>query len=233
MIDPTATVQDVVVEHPQTLAVFEKHGIDYCCGGGKGLTNAAQEQGVDVDSLVAELAAVIASPTDPDAELQPDWSVASLSDLMDYIVSKHHVFVKQQLPRLEGMMSAVVVAHGAAHSDTLRPLQDKFGALKADIDEHLRKEEGDLFPAIRQLGSGDQGNLDARLAETQQEHEIVGSVLHAMRELTAGYAVPADACPTYTGLYRGLAAVERDLHRHIHLENNILFPRAAALSTSA
>jgi len=216
------------VRYPRSLTLFEKYGIDYCCGGDATLSKAAEEKGVSLSNLLSELEELISAPPDPEAELEPDWSVASLGDLIDYIVSKHHLFMKQQLPRLGQMMEAVVVAHGNTHGDVLRPLRDRFLTLREAIEQHLRKEEEVLFPAVRQLSNGGGHDLSVLIRETVQEHETVGSILHAMRELTSAYETPADACPTYHGLYRGLAAIERDLHRHIHLENNVLFPRAAA-----
>lgn len=239
MIKPETTVREVAVQYPQTLKVFEEHGIDYCCGGGDRLADAAAARGVELEALTCKLEEAISRPA-PKEGPQRNWASAGLTELADFILQTHHVFMKAQLPRLQEMAAMVVQAHGPRHGDVLVPLRERYLALKAEIEAHLRKEEEILFPFFKKLEAHakDNGgkallpeeNLEDLLAATVEEHETVGAALADMRSLTSDYELPEDACPTYGGLYHGLADMERDLHRHIHLENNILFPGALALA---
>jgi regulator of cell morphogenesis and NO signaling len=228
MIDTTTCVRDFAVKHPKTLRVFEKHGIDYCCGGGDTLAKAATDNAVDFDALLGDLRDAINQP--PAAEgPERDWTGATLAELADYIVEKHHSLMKAEVPRLDLYMQAVVRAHGPRHGDMLLPLERNFQTLKTEVEAHLKSEEQQGFPGIKRLnGSGAGEELAAWIRQTISEHEALGALLADTRKVTSNYALPADACPTFTALYAGLQAVERDLHRHIHLENNILFPRALA-----
>lgn len=226
MIDTTACVRDFAVKHPKTLRVFEKYGIDYCCGGGDALAKAAAENGVGLDALIGDLQEAINQPAAAEGP-ERDWTSATLAELADYIVAKHHTFMKAEVPRLDLYVQAVVQAHGPRHGDVLQPLQRNFQTLKTEVEAHLKSEEETGFPAIKRLnGSAASEELAAWIRQTVSEHEALGALLAATRKLTSDYALPADACPTFQALYDGLQAVERDIHRHIHLENNILFPRA-------
>jgi len=238
MIEAKTTVREIAARHPQTLEVFDRHGIDYCCGGAQPLAQAAAHSRVALADLVRELEEAVARPP-RQGEEQRDWSAASLSELADHIVSKHHTFMKARLPQLEEILTVVARVHGPAHGDVLQPLQQTFRLLRTDIEVHLDKEECRLFPALRRIeaqvaagqsapgGDGEAGQL---VAETTAEHDRVGAALHEMRERTSDYAVPKDACPTYMRLYQWLQELEKDVHRHIHLENNILFPRLLELA---
>ena len=227
------TVREVVVNHPQTRAVLEQRGVDYCCGGGQPLKEAAAEAGVALDALLADLRQTIATPP-PGAPAEPDWSQATVTELVHHIEQRHHAFTKQQLPRLEGLLARVLKAHGARHGEALAELQKVYRALKADLDLHLLKEEQVLFPHLRALDAPAEGPRPALacgsaagpIRQMRLEHEEAGAALAALRDLTSGYALPPDACQSFRALYDGLRALEADLHEHIHLENNILFPRA-------
>lgn len=229
------TVREWVVQYPQTQRVFEKYGVDYCCGAGRALQAAAERAGADLGPLLSELEASMAE-LQPEVEGQTNWSKASLSELIDHIVAKHHAFMKSEMPRLEPILRKIAEVHGPSHGTVLGPLLQKFLLLKADIDSHLRKEEEVLFPYIKQVETGLERSssidLEQALAETVEEHEAVGAVLAGMRSLTCDYELPGDACPTYGAAYYGLMQIEGDLHQHIHLENNILFPRSAVLETA-
>jgi regulator of cell morphogenesis and NO signaling len=146
------------------------------------------------------------------------WRTAPLPELIDHIVEKHHVYLKVNLPRIEEMLAKVMRAHGQA----VPPIAEVFGPMKAELDQHLMKEEMILFPMIRMSGRGAMGPIRVMLAE----HDSAGDALAELRSRTGGYAVPEGACNTWRALYFELEALERDLKRHIHLENNILFPRA-------
>jgi len=168
-----------------------------------------------------------------------DWQTASLNELIDHIPTKHHAWLKTELPRLSRILHKLTEAHGAKHGDTLRALAGTFQALQQELDAHMMKEEVVLFPIIRSLEAASQagvqpapfhgGSVANPIRVMEHEHDSAGRALAEMRATTANYTLPADACNTYRALYDGLQELEADLHQHIHLENNILFPRAAAL----
>lgn len=229
-IAETMTVRDLVVRHPGLREVLEKLGVDYCCGGRHTLKESAEEKGLNLATVLAGLESALAAQA-KQKDAVTDWSKASLTELANYIEAHHHAFMKQQLPRLAGLLAKVVVAHGARHGEVLRALGRVFAELKQELDEHLLKEERVLFPAIRKLEPGSAQGLRGAawlrgpIEQMEHEHEHAGQALAQMRTLTSNYQLPGDACPTFAALYEGLVAVEADLHEHIHLENNILFPR--------
>lgn len=228
-ISETMVVRDLVVEYPGMRELLEGLGIDYCCGGKHTLKEAALEKHVDVKQLLANLNRALAAPLVPGVAPK-DWSKSSLTALVDHIESTHHIFMKEQLPRLENILAKAIRAHGNHHGAMLESLRDVFMPFRAEIDAHLFKEEMILFPAIRQAerNASSGGMLVGPVRQMELEHDSAGQALAKMRELTSGYQLPPDACPTFAALYDGLKAVEADLHEHIHLENNILFPRVLA-----
>jgi regulator of cell morphogenesis and NO signaling len=230
----TKTVGEIARENPASVRVFEKYKIDYCCGGKISFAEACQARGIAPADLQSELDAAGAQPG-----VQRDWSEAPLGLLIDHIVGTHHVYLKSELPRLQAWLDKVLSAHGTNYGSTLVPLANTFEALRAELESHLGKEEMILFPLIKGMesakGSGQQappahcGSVNNPIRVMVHEHDNAGQALQAIHRITGGYTVPADACNTYRALYHGLAELESDLHRHIHLENNILFPRAAEL----
>jgi regulator of cell morphogenesis and NO signaling len=237
-IDGKTTVRDLVGRHPQTRLVFERYGIDYCCGGGKSLAEAARESQAALADVVRDLDAVMAASPTGAARAEKDWYAAPLHELIEHIVQVHHVYMKQALPRLKELMRTVLHAHAARHGDMLRRVHDLYLTLDAELTNHLRKEEEILFPYIVAAEShrpgGPQGpaacfgSVGNPIRQMEAEHESAGEALAQIRKLTGDYALPDDACPTFRALYEELQRMEADLHRHIHLENNILFPRAMA-----
>lgn len=223
MFSAITTVREVVARYPQSLSVFERHGIDYCCGAGERLHAAAIRQGIDLSRLIEELEEAIARPPQP-GEQGRDWSSASLAELADHILHRHHTYMRTELPRLAGIMGTVARVHGPNHGDVLLPLAARYQALKQTLEAHLDAEERIVFPLIKQGPSN--GELRSRVEALKAEHEEAGETLAEMRRLTTDHALPEDACATFGMLYQGLEGMESDLHRHIHLENNILFPRA-------
>ncbi|HPD17333.1 MAG TPA: iron-sulfur cluster repair di-iron protein [Planctomycetota bacterium] len=231
-------VRDIVVQYPQTRRVLERCGVDYCCGGAQPLRAAAAEAGLAPSELLGQLRQALAEPP-PDAAAARDWAAAPLVELLGHIETRHHAFMKQQLPRLGALLAKVLQAHGPRHGRMLAELQEVFHALRDEIELHLMKEEQVLFPYLRRLEAHAAGrgprpalpcaSVEGPIQQMQAEHDNAGAALARMRALTGGYAPPADACPTFRALYEGLAALEADLHEHIHLENNIVFPRALAL----
>ncbi len=232
-IEKNITVGDLVVRHPQLRQSLEKLGIDYCCGGKKPLAIAAEEAGLRWDAVEAALTEVL--ETQP-VSAATDWNSASLTVLTDHILDKHHVFTKAQLLRLNELLRKVQHAHGDKHGEQLDELRQLFDGLDAEISAHLLKEEQILFPAIKGIdafvsGAGPRpeihcGTVENPIRQMMLEHDHAGDVLAEIRKVTNDYQLPADACQTFAALYEGLQALESDLHEHIHLENNILFPKS-------
>lgn len=234
-IDKTTTVGDFVGQYPQLRQTLEQLGIDYCCGGKKTLAEAATAAGKDWPEVEAALNAALAEQPEADTR---DWNNAPLGELVDHIVGTHHAFMKEQLPRLDALLAKVQKAHSSMHSDMLGKLRRAYDAIRAELEAHLMKEEQILFPLIKAteafvIGGGTKpvshcGSVANPIRQMEREHDDAGNELVAMHKLTDGYQLPIDACPTFAALYEGLAAMEADLHEHIHLENNILFPKAVA-----
>jgi regulator of cell morphogenesis and NO signaling len=231
------TVRELATANPAAVRVFKKYGIDYCCGGYRPFAVACGERGLSAEAVLAEIAALV-----PSGAPEPDWSGASLTDLVAHIVNRHHAYLNRELPALEAAMQQVVAKHGPKYPEMLPRLEEIFAGLKAELESHLRKEEAVLFPAILELEAAEAGRrtppvlpfgtVRNPIRMMEHEHDQAGQALAAMRSLSRDYAVPDDACPTFRGLYHSLDELEQDLHTHIHLENNILFPRAAALEAS-
>ena len=228
------TVGEIAAEFPASVRVFEKHGIDFCCGGKIPVTEACGRKGLDPAVLLAEIDQAVQAP----AEVPTDWLTAPLPALIDHILDTHHAYMKAQLPTVEARLAKVLQAHGERHGEMLRALSAVYGPMKAELDGHLAKEEMVLFPLIRALeggapaGSFHCGSVGNPIRVMCMEHDSAGGALERLRQLTGNYTAPEDACNTFRALYFELADMERDLHRHIHLENNILFPRAIALEQS-
>lgn len=227
-ITKDSRVSDVATEAPATVKIFQEHGIDFCCGGKRPLAEACAEREVDVDLLITELRAVAQGADD-----DHDWQAAPLVELVRYIQRRFHEPLRGELPRLSEMMAKVVSRHGDHLPQTLQPLQETLAALQDDLLQHMAKEGAILFPAITAVETGGQGAgpwINQPIAVMEAEHDQAGRALARMRELTHDYTPPEWACPTFRGLYYGLAELEREMHVHVHLENNILFPRAASMA---
>ncbi len=243
-VDGRTTVRDLVGRHPQIRPVFEKRGIDYCCGGGKSLADVAREHGLKLPTLIDALnEALDAAASGAVGTTEKDWYDAPLGELVRHIVDVHHAYMKTALPRLRSLVPTVLKAHAVQHGDVLRQVQDLFNALDAELSSHLMKEEQVLFPFIITAESHMQDGLPKPLSpcgsvchpiqQMEYEHESAGRALAKLREVTCEYALPPDACPTFRAMYEELQRMEADLHQHIHLENNILFPRTIELEKQA
>jgi regulator of cell morphogenesis and NO signaling len=234
MINSSMTVREIAIELPQSTRLFETLKIDYCCGGDRPLTDACTSIGVEVGELMGMLETV--SQSAPQGEL--DFQKLSLSELIAHILDTHHVFTKQEMARLESLTKKVISAHGENHPE-LHIVGTLFDTLCADLKPHMFKEEQVLFPYILALASASVENGAAPFAPfgtvnnpirmMMMEHETVGEILRELRTVSLDYNTPADGCISYRTLYEALEAFEKDLHQHIHLENNILFPRAVEL----
>ncbi|HEX7088053.1 MAG TPA: iron-sulfur cluster repair di-iron protein [Vicinamibacterales bacterium] len=225
-------VADLAAGEPATIKVFQQHGIEFCCGGRTPLGDACERHGLSYETLAAELREAIAS----NAPWQPaNWQEASLGALIDHIQRRYHAVLREELPRLARMLDRVISRHGEQLPETLLPLRDTFVRFEQELLSHMQKEDNVLFPAIRALErpaghAAWAGALEQPIEVMEHEHADAGEALARMRAITNGYAPPEWACPTFRGLYYGLAALESDMHVHVHLENNILFPRATALT---
>ncbi len=233
------TVGEIAAQWPASIRVFERHHIDFCCGGKSPVTDACRARGLDAEAVFAEIDAELARETPASAADDAGWRTASLESLIDHILSTHHAYLKTQLPRMAAMMDKILAKHGARHGAVLEPLAATLVAMREELESHLMKEEMILFPLIRKMedarrkGQALAGNHCGSAANPIRvmvaEHDSAGEGLERMRQLTGGFTPPEDACNTFRGLYYELGVLEADLHRHIHLENNILFPRAVAL----
>jgi regulator of cell morphogenesis and NO signaling len=235
VLSSTQTVRQLATEIPNATRVFEKLGIDYCCGGGKSLEAACAYAKI----AVADVLRTLEEGSVPvEGAATPDFSEASLNELVLHIVSRHHGYVKHEIPRLQKLLAKVVSVHGRNHAELIA-IQKVFSALGAELTSHMMKEEMVLFPYIAQmelaLESGKQlpraafGAVGNPVHMMELEHEDSGNALKELRSLTSNYTPPQDACFSYNTLFAALKDFETDLHQHIHLENNILFPRAVAL----
>lgn len=212
------TVAELAALSPAAIRVFEDHGIDFCCGGGKPLAVACLEKEVDPAALLTELeTALRAAPP-----AGSNWRTAPLPELIDHILERHHAYLRAEFPRLRKRMAAVRAAHGERDGARLEELDGVLASLQLELEMHMHKEEFILFPAIRR----GEPWIRQPIAVMEMEHESAGEALASLRRITAGYQPPEHACATYRALYAGLEELEKDLHVHIHLENNILFPRA-------
>lgn len=233
--DSTTTIKEIVTTLPASTRLFEKLKIDYCCGGDKSLDEACKGAGIAVDKVTAMLNE--SSKTSAD-EATPDFQHANATELINYILDKHHVYTKDEMARLESLVDKVVSVHGKNHPELL-VLRELMNRLFTDLKQHLFKEEQILFPYIvalekSQVEKGPTpfapfGTVANPIRMMLVEHDAAGELLREMRRITSNYQAPSDACISYTTLYEVIVAFEADLHQHIHLENNLLFLKAGAL----
>lgn len=238
-ITPDVHVARIATRHPATVKVFQRHGIDFCCGGKRPLAEACEEGGVELETLRGELEAAAA----PSEDGEKSWDDASLSEVIDHILTRYHARLREDLPRLGEMAEKVLRVHGEKHPEVLPALARTFRALRAELEAHTMKEERILFPYIRVMEGAVErgeaappapfGSVRGPIQMMEDEHTGAADALARLRELTGGFEPPTGACTTFRGLYHGLAELESDTHRHIHLENNVLFPRAAEMEAGA
>ena len=223
------TVGDIVTRTPALSRIFEKARIDYCCGGKRPLGEVCQEKGIDVEAILTELGVAASVESGPTLDLE----TVSLSDLVDNIVGMHHVYLRTEVPRLDALTAKVASVHGDK-DERLLSVREKYTALADEISSHMVKEEQMLFPMIKELDGNDTnpefhcGSISNPILQMESEHDDVGATLAALSDLTDNYTPPDWACNTYRAMLDGLNDLERDLHQHIHKENNVLFPRTLA-----
>lgn len=219
------TLSQIVTENYQAASVFEKYGLDFCCKGKRPLQEACREKQIGTDLLLNELNEAIAT-----VDTGMDFNSMSLTELSDYIEETHHSFVKLSMPQIFNYVLRVASKHGD-HFPYMKEVYMLFSRLKTQMDDHLLKEEKILFPRIRQLEEQEKPHnspdfLSAPISAIEGEHDEAGTIMEQIRTLTHNYLPPAQACTTFRLSLSALKAFEEDLHQHVHLENNILFPRA-------
>jgi regulator of cell morphogenesis and NO signaling len=227
-------VREIAVAYPGAKEVLEEAEVDYCCGGEKSLHEACMHTGVPAEEILKRL-------QENSNQVRPDeanWASARLADLTKHIVEAHHKYVRGTIPRVSALLTKVNGKHGANHPE-LAAIEKEFFGLGQEMSAHMQKEEQILFPYIERLEQAEEGKepLEVPFFQTvrnpvhmmMKEHDTAGEALKAMRKLSGGYQAPAEACESYREVYRSLAEFEADMHTHVHLENNILFPRAVEL----
>lgn len=216
-------VADIAAALPSSVRVFQRHGVDFCCGGKRPLGQVCTEQGLSFAELAGAIEAAAAEPAP-----ERDWTGAPLDALIDHIIATYHDPLREELPRLQAMATKVQRVHGA-HAAYLARVEQIVTELAADLLAHMHKEELVLFPAIRGIANhpGPESLwLAAPISVMEREHDVAGALLAELREITTNYDAPAWACQTFRALFNGLDELERAMHLHVHLENNVLFPRA-------
>ncbi|MFH5832317.1 iron-sulfur cluster repair di-iron protein [Halalkalibaculum sp. DA3122] len=227
------TIGEIVADDYRTAQVFKNHGLDFCCGGGRTVAEACEKEGVDLESVARELSMLGGSAGASDN--YKDWSA---DFLIDYIINNHHNYVRNKLPEIHLYAQKVAKVHGRSHPENVEILK-QFEALAPELSDHLQKEEEILFPYVKSLvvaaKSGGKRKIPHfktaanPISMMEAEHEEAGGAMEKIQELSNDFTPPGDACATYRVLYASLEEFRDDLHKHVHLENNILFPKALEL----
>lgn len=228
----TSKVSKIVAQNYKTARVFTAHGIDFCCGGGVALEEACEAHEADVEQVLTELQIAMKEPQ------EVDYQQMSLPALIGHIVKKHHQYVESSSPLLQAYLEKLKRVHGERHPELLA-IRDLFDTAVGHLAAHMKKEELILFPFIQAMCGAFEngyplsepyfGHIDNPIHMMELEHSAEGERFREISRLSSGYTCPPDGCQTYQVAYAMLDEFEKDLHLHIHLENNILFPRAKVL----
>lgn len=228
----TKSLAQIVNTNHRAATVFEKYHLDFCCKGKRTLQQACTESDLKIEEVLSDLGKTIQGKSDT-----IQYQNMSLTQLADYIVLTHHSYVKKEMPAILGYLEKVASKHGGHHPEMIKVLEI-FAAVKEELEQHMQKEEQILFPRIKEVEQqlSDKSEtiinnsfLLSPISVMEQEHEHAGNAMAAIRQLTNNYTPPTDACTTYRLSFAALQAFELDLHQHVHLENNILFPKALRL----
>jgi len=232
--ETSKTIGAFVAEDYRTAEVFAKYGIDFCCGGQATLATTCQEKALDPVKVLQEIEAARKEPL----QRSENYGAWTLPFLIDYIVNTHHVYLKENDEQIAAYASKIAEVHGAHHPEVIE-IAKIFEKIAADMAAHLVEEEEVFFPAIKRVDAAvssgenpdahDRALIKAELDKLHHEHEEIGDATHQIRHLARDYAIPEDVCNTFVVTYRKLKEFEDDLHKHVHLENNILFSKAEQL----
>lgn len=235
IINKDKTVGETVTENIKTAHIFKKYGIDFCCGGGISIDKACEKKNVDFSKLEEELLSV------DKAQKAYDYDKWELGFLIDHIVNIHHTYVAESIPLILQYSNRVAEVHGHHYSEVIE-INRLFGEVANELTSHMQKEEVILFPYVKKLLNlkvtsqeivpPHFGTVNNPIKMMEEEHETAGDIFKTIAQLTNNYTPPQDACNTFRALYAKLEEFEQDLHQHIHLENNILFPKAIQLEQS-
>lgn len=227
------TIGDIVAHDLRSASVFARHGIDFCCGGRTPLETACRERGLNADAIVAELDAL-----ERQRDAANDVTTWTLDAIVDRIVTKHHAYVRAESAVIVGYLAKLVARHGPRHPELAR-LQQVMQQIVDDLARHMQKEEMILFPYIVAIADADRagrslpptpfGTIRNPIRMMELEHQDAAGALATARLITGNFTVPDDGCATWRACYASIEAFERDLHEHVHLENNVLFPSAEKL----
>ncbi|HAZ12715.1 MAG: iron-sulfur cluster repair di-iron protein [Bdellovibrionales bacterium GWA2_49_15] len=230
------TIGEIVADDYRTAAVFDKHKIDFCCGGNIAIAVACKTNGIDLDLITRELALVKTAPIDR----SQNYGAWELPFLADYIINTHHSYLKENTEQIAAYAHKIASVHGTHHPEVVK-ISALFDKIATEMAAHLREEEEVFFPAIKRVyaakksgsapDSKDIEILKNSLKQLGHEHEAIGDATHAIRHLAQEYAIPDDVCNTFVVTYQKLKEFEDDLHKHVHLENNILFLKAGQLKS--
>ena len=236
-ITAQTTVGELVAADFRAAEVLSRFGIDFCCGGKRTLADACGARKLDTDAVLTEVSAACARGTD----LAPRFNEWEPQTLVAFIVGNHHTYVRRALPAIAGYIRKLVASHGARHPELLE-VEQLWDEISGEMTAHMAKEEQVLFPYIAQLADAVPrgkavapppfGSIDFPIRMMEAEHEAAGTALARIHEITGGYTPPADGCTTYRVCFQELKAFEADLHTHVHLENNVLFPKARVLASA-
>lgn len=228
------TVAAVVTENIKASHIFKKHQIDFCCGGGISIEKACEKKGLDPDIIIKELQNIVVVSEDSN-----NYNSWDLPFLADYIVNIHHKYVAESIPILLAYSAKVAKVHGHHYTEVVE-IDHLFQEAAKELSAHMKKEELILFPYIKHLVFSEKagttpnvphfGSISNPIQMMEDEHETVGNIFKEIAILSTNYSPPEAACNTFRALYDKLNEFETDLHKHIHLENNILHPKALALS---
>ena len=230
-------VKDIALSNPAARQVLEDTGLDYCCGGGKSLHEACLHTDVPAEEILNRLRENSKDISPGDA----NWTSAPLSDLTRHIRERHHRYVREAIVRVQTLLEKVGAKHGENHPE-ITDIQRLFTEVGREMIMHMQKEEQILFPYIDALekAANTHGSVEPPFFQTvrnpiqamMKEHDAAGELVKQIRKGSSDYTAPADACPSYQALYQALREFEADLHQHVHLENNILFPRAVEMEAA-
>jgi regulator of cell morphogenesis and NO signaling len=224
------SIGEIVVKFPKAAEIFKENRIDFCCGGNRPLIEAIKELGLDEEMIMNE---INSQYENYEASAQDkDWTTAPLDELVEHILNKHHAYLWDEMPKIAKLAMTIMKVHGEHHPELIK-VHKLFRTVQMELEEHLTKEETLQYPAInRFLETNSKEDLEKAvniIDELEKEHTNAGDILKELREITKDYLIPDDVCGTFELTYQKLQEMESDLFQHIHLENNILFPRLRGL----